>query len=64
MNVDAWLKAVQTSLVKSSLADVIIAHSELATIKRNELCPCNHYPTAWQVKKSKKDKKFKHCCGK
>jgi len=39
----------------------IIAHSELATIKRNELCPCNHYPTAWQ---SKKGKKFKHCCGK
>lgn len=38
----------------------IIAHSELATIKRNELCPCNHYPTAWQPKKGKK---FKHCCG-
>jgi len=39
----------------------IIAHSELASIKRNEICPCNHYPTAWQLKK---DKKFKHCCGK
>ncbi|NQY86152.1 MAG: SecC motif-containing protein [Colwellia sp.] len=39
----------------------IIAHSELATIKRNEFCPCNLYPTAWQ---SKKGKKFKHCCGK
>ena len=39
----------------------IIAHNELATLKRNELCPCNHYPTAWQPKKGKK---FKHCCGK
>ncbi|WP_114325066.1 YchJ family protein [Candidatus Colwellia aromaticivorans] len=39
----------------------IISHSELANIKRNDLCPCNHYPTAWQ---SKKGKKFKHCCGK
>jgi SEC-C motif-containing protein len=39
----------------------IIAHSELASIKRNETCPCNDYPTAWQLKK---DKKFKHCCGK
>ncbi|PCI55836.1 MAG: SecC motif-containing protein [Gammaproteobacteria bacterium] len=39
----------------------IIAHSELTMIKRNELCPCNYYPTAWQ---SKKGKKFKHCCGK
>lgn len=39
----------------------IIAHSELATIKRNALCPCNNYPTAWQLKKGKK---FKHCCGK
>ena len=39
----------------------IITHSELATIKRNELCPCNNYPTTWQMKKNKK---FKHCCGK
>ena len=39
----------------------IIAHSELANIKRNELCPCNNYPTTW---KTKKGKKFKHCCGK
>lgn len=39
----------------------IIAHSELTTIKRNTLCPCNHYSTTWQ---SKKGKKFKHCCGK
>lgn len=39
----------------------IIAHSELASIKRNELCPCNHYSTTWQLKKGKK---FKHCCGK
>ena len=39
----------------------IITHSELANIKRNELCPCNEYPTTWQIKKGKK---FKHCCGK
>lgn len=39
----------------------IIAHRDLASIKRNEICPCNDYPTAWQLKK---DKKFKHCCGK
>ena len=39
----------------------IISNIELASIKRNELCPCNHYPTAWQIKKGKK---FKHCCGK
>lgn len=39
----------------------IIAHSELSSIKRNEICPCNNYPTTWQVKKGKK---FKHCCGK
>lgn len=39
----------------------IITHSELAIIKRNELCPCNNYPTTWQIKKGKK---FKHCCGK
>jgi SEC-C motif-containing protein len=39
----------------------IIAHNELATIKRNALCPCNHYPTSWQIEKGKK---FKHCCGK
>jgi len=39
----------------------IIKHSELSKIKRNTLCPCNHYPTTWQIKKGKK---FKHCCGK
>ncbi len=39
----------------------IIAHSELSSIKRNEICPCNNYPTTWQIKKGKK---FKHCCGK
>jgi len=39
----------------------IIAHSEITSIKRNELCPCNHYPTAWQINKAKK---YKHCCGK
>jgi SEC-C motif-containing protein len=39
----------------------IIAHNELANIKRNTLCPCNEYPTTWKVKKGKK---FKQCCGK
>ena len=39
----------------------IISNIELANIKRNELCPCNHYPTTWQIRKGKK---FKHCCGK
>jgi len=39
----------------------IIEHCELTKIKRKELCPCNHYPTAWSVKKGKK---FKQCCGK
>lgn len=39
----------------------IISHQELAAIKRNEICPCNLYTTAWQVKKGKK---YKHCCGK
>lgn len=38
----------------------IIAHNELAKIKRNDMCPCNHYPTAWQ---KNKNKKFKRCCG-
>ncbi|MBU2871266.1 YchJ family metal-binding protein [Colwellia sp. E2M01] len=33
---------------------------EISKVKRNELCPCNHYPTAWSAKK---EKKFKHCCG-
>lgn len=39
----------------------IIKHCELVTIKRKDLCPCNNYPTAWSTKK---DKKFKQCCGK
>lgn len=39
----------------------ISVNKELAHIKRNELCPCNNYPSAWAVKKAKK---FKHCCGK
>ncbi len=30
-------------------------------ITRNQLCPCNHYPSAWT---KKKDKKYKHCCQK
>ncbi|KGJ87405.1 YchJ family protein [Colwellia psychrerythraea] len=39
----------------------ITEHNEIAKIKRNETCPCNNYATAWSAKK---DKKFKHCCGK
>lgn len=39
----------------------IIEHCELTKIKRKDLCPCNHYPTAWMMKKGKK---FKQCCGK
>jgi SEC-C motif-containing protein len=38
----------------------IIEHTELSTLKRKELCPCNHYPTAWSMKKGKK---YKQCCG-
>ncbi|MEW6995611.1 YchJ family protein [Colwelliaceae bacterium MEBiC 14330] len=39
----------------------IIVNTELAKVKRNEVCPCNNYPTAWSAKKGKK---FKHCCAK
>lgn len=39
----------------------IIKHDKLIKIKRNDLCPCNIYPTAWSIKKGKK---FKQCCGK
>jgi SEC-C motif-containing protein len=39
----------------------ITVHNEITNIKRNDICPCNNYPTAWSVKKSKK---FKHCCAK
>lgn len=39
----------------------IIKHDNLADIKRNQLCPCNNYPTSWV---SKKGKKYKQCCGK
>ncbi len=28
-------------------------------ITRNQLCPCNHYPSAWTDKKAKK---YKQCC--
>ena len=37
----------------------IIVNNEMSMIKRNELCPCNLYPTAWSAKQGKK---FKHCC--
>ena len=40
----------------------ITQHDELSQVKRNDVCPCNLYPTAWAVKK--KNKKYKHCCGK
>ncbi|WP_019027710.1 YchJ family protein [Colwellia piezophila] len=39
----------------------ISKHNEIAKIKRNDICPCNNYPTAWSAKKGKK---FKHCCAK
>jgi len=39
----------------------ITVNNEIDTIKRNEVCPCNNYPTAWSAKKGKK---FKHCCAK
>jgi len=39
----------------------ITKHDEISIIKRKDLCPCNHYPTAWSQKKGKK---FKQCCGK
>ncbi|MEY8198861.1 MAG: YchJ family metal-binding protein [Colwellia sp.] len=39
----------------------ITVNNEIVSIKRNEVCPCNNYPTAWSVKKGKK---FKHCCAK
>jgi len=38
----------------------IIKNDKIATIKRNETCPCNLYQTAFSLKKNKK---FKHCCG-
>jgi len=37
----------------------IVEDIELANIKRNETCPCNHYSTSFTVIKNKK---FKHCC--
>lgn len=39
----------------------ITKNDEIANIKRNEICPCNDFSTAWSTKKGKK---FKHCCGK
>lgn len=39
----------------------ITKNNEIATVKRNDICPCNQYSTAWSPKKNKK---FKHCCGK
>ncbi|AAZ25047.1 YchJ family protein [Colwellia psychrerythraea] len=39
----------------------ITVHNEIVTVKRNEVCPCNNYPTAWSTKRNKK---FKHCCAK
>lgn len=39
----------------------ITVHNEITNIKRNDICPCNRYSTAWSVKIGKK---FKHCCAK
>lgn len=39
----------------------IKVNKELTDIKRNDICPCNTYPSAWSAKKGKK---YKHCCGK
>ncbi|MEI6895789.1 MAG: YchJ family metal-binding protein [Colwellia sp.] len=39
----------------------VTVNNEITTIKQNEPCPCNQYSTAWSAKKNKK---FKHCCGK
>jgi SEC-C motif-containing protein len=39
----------------------ISANTEIAQVKRNELCPCNNYPSAFSAKKGKK---YKHCCAK
>ena len=39
----------------------ISVNQEITHLKRNDECPCNNYVTAWSTKKNKK---FKHCCGK
>jgi len=51
----------------------IIKHSQISNqlgnqldnqptkVTRNQLCPCNHYPSTWT---KKKDKKYKQCCQK
>ena len=39
----------------------ITNHQEITNVKRNDLCPCNKYPTTWVVSKNKK---YKQCCGK
>jgi len=39
----------------------VTVNDELTAVKRNEICPCNNYSTAWSAKKNKK---FKHCCAK
>ncbi|MGL1957774.1 MAG: YchJ family protein [Colwellia sp.] len=44
----------------------VTEHTELANIKRNDPCPCNHYKTSFSALSplsTKKNKKFKHCCG-
>ena len=38
----------------------ISVNEQLTAVKRNALCPCNNYPSAYTEKKGKK---FKHCCG-
>lgn len=39
----------------------IIVNNETSAVKRNELCPCNRYPTSWSATQGRK---FKHCCAK
>lgn len=39
----------------------ITVNEQLSSIQRNEICPCNNYPSAWSAKKQKK---YKHCCAK
>lgn len=39
----------------------IITNEEIKKVKRNDLCPCNQYPTRWAIAQNKK---YKQCCAK
>ena len=39
----------------------IITNEEIKKVKRNDLCPCNQYPTRWA---NAQNKKYKQCCAK